>query len=135
MKFLIIFNYVSFPLANNRGESVLEGVNHPRKDTLKFLPQLLAFAGTLYYYVHSCAHISDTDARIHAAFRTTLEHAPGTISPWTYVGTKGSVFPLHQEDALLPSANQLVLGRPKVWVNITTHNLMRLQGMMEGASS
>jgi hypothetical protein len=114
---------------------VLEGVDHPRKDTLKFLPQLLAFAGTLDYYVHSYAHLSDTDERIHAAFCTALEHAPGTISPWTYVGTKGSVFPLHQEDALLPSANQLVLGQPKIWMNITPYNLVRLQGMTEGASS
>jgi hypothetical protein len=133
--FLVIFYYVSLPpLVTNRGKSVLEAVKHPRKDTLKFLPQFLTFAGTLYHYVHFHSHISDTDARIDAAFRATLEHAPGTITPWTYVGTKGSIFPLHQEDALLPSANQLVYGRPKVWINIPTFNLMRLQGMMEGAS-
>lgn len=114
---------------------MLEAVKHPRKDTLKFLPPLLALSGTLYHYVHTFADISDTDARFAAAFRTALEHAPGTISPWTYIGTKGSVFPLHQEDALLPSANQLVLGHPKVWINLTLDSLRRLHGMMEGASS
>ena len=130
---LFFLGYSSTVSANDQGKSVLEAINHPRQNTLKLLPPFLTFAGTLYHYVHNCADISDTDERIDAAFRLTLKVASGTITPWTYIATKGSAFPLHQEDALLPSANQHLIGAPRVWLNLMCSSLLRLQGMVYGA--
>ncbi|KIM27432.1 hypothetical protein M408DRAFT_169873 [Serendipita vermifera MAFF 305830] len=122
--------YIAGVGVNNSGKSVLDVISHPRRDVLHMLPPMLLFAGAVYFYLQLQEDHTDFDECVAMAVDEAIDEAPGTLTPWVYVGTPGSVFALHQEDALLPSANQLIYGKPKVWINIPESSLERLTSIL-----
>ena len=56
----------------------------------------------------------------------------GVVTPWTYWGAEGTVFPDHREDGDLNSANFLIAGYPKVWIFRNASQTHQLQKHFEG---
>ncbi|KIM27436.1 hypothetical protein M408DRAFT_24645 [Serendipita vermifera MAFF 305830] len=124
--------YIAGVGVNSQNQSILDAIQHPQRNALRSLPPILIFAGALYWYSAVCARNSDPDECLAEAYSTALEDAPGTLTSWSYLGTGGSFFGLHQEDVLLPSANQHIAGAPKVWINVPARSLERLMGVVSG---
>jgi len=122
--------------ANKQQESVLEALNHPRKHTFSFLPQTLVLAGALHKYIEEIEENKgqSEDERFNRALTEAIDNASGTLDSWTYLGAKGSLFCFHQEDAVAPSINQLVLGAPKVWIFIQAAGMEMLRRLFQGKS-
>lgn len=51
------------------------------------------------------------------------EHYSGIHTPYIYFGTPGTLFTWHLEDWLLPSANYLLAGAPKLWYVVPATSL------------
>ena len=71
--------------------------------------------------------------RNHAEILQSIaEDYSGVVTPWTYWGAEGTVFPDHQEDGDLNSANFLIAGYPKVWIFRNASQTEKVQKHFEG---
>jgi hypothetical protein len=65
-------------------------------------------------------------------YETWQEQASGTVSEWAYAGTSFTFFPLHLEDAYMPSANILAAGDSKVWIFLPQDSLSKALDILSG---
>ena len=59
---------------------------------------------------------------------------PGVTKPFFYMGSKGSEFPLHEEDFSLWSMNLQIEGEPKVWQGTAPSNYKQVTKVLERMS-
>jgi JmjC domain, hydroxylase len=111
---------------NAYDETIADIINHPLRKVLSHLPQCLAIAGALAYWDRD-----EEKGRSKRDPMSYLENArafgDGTVRPWSYAGSYLSVFPLHREDAQLPSANLHIGGASKIWIALTEEGMDKLQ--------
>ncbi len=117
-------------------EDVLEIIGHPLADVLNQLPQGLMIAAMNEDSIQMGKQEGGEllKAELHEIYDSHLNLGSGTISSWAYGGNHHSVFPLHHEDAWMPSANVLVAGDPKVWIFIHDHDMQRVFRLVESMS-
>ena len=60
------------------------------------------------------------------------EDYSGIVTPWIYWGAEGTVFPDHQEDGDLNSANFHIASHPKVWIFKNASQTQILQKHFDG---
>jgi hypothetical protein len=110
---------------NHLGESIADVVDHPLKHVLACLPQCLAIGGALSYWdkANKRGKLSKDPCEY---LEKAHDVADGTVRPWSYAGTYLSFFPLHREDAQLPSANLHIAGASKIWIAITEPGMRKL---------
>ena len=119
------------PVGNEEDLDILEVIKHPLCNVISQLPQGLMVAA-----IHRELWEDDTNNVVDEQIKDTKDacHSigSGTISSWAYGGNAHSVFPLHHEDAWMPSANLLVAGQAKVWIFIRDDHLPRFFALITG---
>jgi hypothetical protein len=74
--------------------------------------------------------VDDDAPDLHKIFNQVKTQATGTASEWAYIGTPYTFFPLHLEDAYMPSANIMVAGSPKIWIFLPKESLEQVLNVL-----
>jgi hypothetical protein len=117
-------------LGNRHGKSIAEVLGHPLRDTLRFLPQGLLIGGIFHKWSKSPGKL--TGGLLQELYSDVEKSADGTVTPWAYGGTYMSIFCLHQEDAMMPSANLHLAGATKAWIGLSNYDLEELHNALAG---